>query len=434
MKYKILIFLSILCCQKGIECSAQISQSSLDSLDMYLNQKNYKEYYLHISSICKTIASSPRSSKAIQQLKKYIELELDLRTQENKNYYRHALMHYGKRIAIDQGDYQTALKFYLVANKLVEDPFCLDSMGWFIEHSIATIYHRFNDYNNAQKYYNITLEYLKYHNNPKQICRLYPELAKLYFETRSIIDAKECYLEGIKISKNISYPYGEFINTLGYCSLELEFLNNLNNTFLKRLWVLKDQITSEKSYNEKLSETFRLMSLYELKKLNFKKADSLFSESYCQLLNFYNGNSNRREFAKLFFNYAKSAFWLERNYFADSLLNESIKCLLPSSTSNLTSIKINDLYGENTFYDIFKFKSILLERKFKTTLDTNDIIQSIDYLALSLKTNELLRVNINYDESLLFSISENNYIINRSLGLLNKLQNSKYKFNKAREI
>lgn len=376
----------------------------LDSLKAYLERsfksKSYDSLYSVASSFNIKLEELPDSVK--------------LR-------YRSVCMWFGFLFKGEIGDYRNSLQFYLKAHDAVQNREYLDSLAWFIENVIATIYTRFGDYDKSEYFSQLVEASLIHYHYPELLSRLYtnngtnqqsfgnPALAIRYFK------------KGLVLADSLDYPPGIFSNCLGLAEIYLDLKeDSIAQHYLKRASSNIDLLTTHQSYLKKKGALASAVGQHYALNHQYRNSINHYMLAV-QALNKHYNSKQHREFAKLYVELAKAYLNLDNQDSTQYWLHQGLLSLLPGYKGSLENLDISLIYKENSFIDLLEVEYDLLKRKYESTLDTTYLINAYACVKAGLYTNDLLRGDLILDPSKLTAIRTNKQLTNSGIEILHQL-------------
>lgn len=407
--------------------TAQLSPETLDTLDQLFKEKNYVAF---LTKIRKTEEKNTKSDDIrcdLEDMTHFVERQIitndpNIIFEKRKTNMRHAFIY--KKL----GDYQTALKYYLIAHSLVEDKDCLDTFAWFIENEICNIYTRLGNFE-AGKYFSLLTENsLIYYQSWENLSRFYSNEGSRLYWSNNLSESKRIYLEGLNIASLYESNRGILSNSQGLVQIYLtlnqkdsaKFYLDLGEKKLPSLEDDKYYLGYRSDFEDKKSKYYKLLKDYSQFGIWSRK-------SIATLLEQYNGNSKSREIAK-------SCFVQGMNYFEQNKLDSAeiyyqngMQFLIPNKINILLPENRNQLYPENTFIELFDLKSKILHQQYNQS-QLKDAKKGINYLLEAIQYNELILWMLNNtmqdllsDETKLSSISQSKLYVGQGLEFIFKL-------------
>lgn len=408
---------------------AQISFKTLDTLDQLFNNGKYIEYLEKIIKIEKS--TNVRDSDIICKLEEItplVERPINFNNPEINFQRRTAYMYLGNKY-YNLNDNQTAKKCYLIAHKLVEDKFCLDTNSWYIEHTLINIFTKFDNFEMAKKFSLLTENSLNCFKHRERLSRYYTDEAKRLFSAHKLIESKENYYKGFNLAQQIKFDQGILSNSNG---LAVIFLSNkqLDSVifYLSKSEKILLSLKKEKKYLEYKSDIEDIKSqYYELKNDN-SNCLKWTKKSIESLKIFHKKNTNVREMAKAYRRFGSMFLKYDKLDSADHYYEKGMQCLIPNLEDYSKPIDHKLLYQENAFIELFNLKTQILKLRYKQSHTINYIEEALKYNELILWLNNNTGQNILGDETKLLNIGESKSYVGIGLDLL-FLLNSLQKIN-----
>ena len=152
-----------------------------DSLSYYLGNHDLTSYFKIIVSLSET-ARKKLDKNTLLELSQQLQKDFGELGLSDRKKLRHAAARVGSDLWIVTGYVDSSLKVFLVGHENVENKNTLDSLAWFIENPISTLYTRKGDYEKAEYYAALLEVSLKFYNMNERLSRHYTNRGTLISE------------------------------------------------------------------------------------------------------------------------------------------------------------------------------------------------------------------------------------------------------------
>lgn len=420
-----LITLGLLITAINYSSTAQLNPKTLDTLDSLFKEKEYAEYLTKIRKIEEKNIESKDIRCDLEDMTHFVERQittndLDIIFEKRRTNMFHASRY--KKIS----DYQTALKYYLIAHSLVEDKFLLDTFAWFIENEILNIYTRKDNFEKG-KYYGLLVENsLIHYEQWEKLSRHFTNMGINYKATGNLKESKLNYSKGLEIATKYQENRGIFSNSQGLIEI---YLNSYQLDSVEKYLIISarilPQLKSENKYLEYKSDFEEKKSQYFQLYGNLNKSIEWIRKSIITLSEYYKENSKNRELAKTY--HRCGMLFLKKSQIdsADSYFKNGLSCLTPIKINDSFSFYRHLLYQENTFIELFDLKTNILKKQFEITHNITQLEEALIFNELILWLNNNTTQNTLGDNTKLLNISDSKKYVGIGLDLLYTLNNNK---------
>lgn len=311
-------------------------------------------------------------------------------------------------------DHLTALKFYELAHDNLDDKLNGDKFSWYIENVIGNIYTRLEQYEKAEYYLNIVERYLKATENNRNLSRLYINKSRALNAQQKTLDAISVLNKAHKLYTNDKVNASLFLNladlyiSMGEpdsCQIYLDLFDGLDEVSKKEYLYYYWEIQGDK-YVEELKVDRGLMAYDQSYEFLIEKLET----------------TNSRLCAKLL-NKKSKAFLLQYKFLnAQSMLKKGFNALIENYDSTFQVLPTFDqIYPENTLYELVFQCVILHYEKYKISHLTGDLHKAQDGVNLALQINRLLGYTYFATPSKMLSIRQNKHLVDVGLDILYEL-------------
>jgi len=350
--------------------------------------------------------------------------------------FRSVCMWFGFLFKKELGDYRTSLTYYLKAFEAAGSPH-LDSLSWFIENEIASIYTRFGDYDKSEYFHQYVEASLKYYQKPALLSRLYTNMGTNQQSSGKNESAIFYFKRGLAIADSLKYPTGIFSNSLGLAQIYLEMNDDsVASHYLERAKSIIDLLKQDSHYYEKKSALEATTGQYYGR--HHQNGNSINSYLVAiQSLGQYYPSKQHREFCKLYVEIAKAYVYTDDQDSAEYYLNLGLHSLIPDCKEPLWNLDPALIYKENSFIDLLEVEYDLLNKKYKSSRDTTYLGHAFHCVQSGLYANDQLRGDLVLDPSKLASIRYNKRLTNTGIETLYELMSirpSPVYLNRVREM
>ena len=333
--------------------------------------------------------------------------------------------------------YRESLPVFLVAHEHVADKSNLDTLAWFVENAIFNDYTRLGDYEKADYYANLTERSLKHFGEIKYLSRLYVNRGIKEKSIGNLDEAISYFQKGYRMADSIDYPLGLFGNAVNLADIYNEFPSRgLSEPYLAKAESLLPLIEKDSRIKEKKSSWLQEMAEYKLMQGKCGESIPLFKESIKLLTEFYSSKF-RRDFSKSYYSLASAYDQCDSLTQALEAIHNGLHSLIPELRSDQPQPHANQLYAENSFFELLGLQSKVFEKQYDITGDPTLLQSSLSSLLLALKANDMLRSVIIADPSKLISIRSNKELVERAIVVSYRLyvgDPSTKHFNNARSL
>lgn len=415
----------------------ELVRSKNDSLSIFLEQHDLVSFFNRVTVLA-DIAYVHSNADSLLLLSHLLQLDFGEMNFEQMKILRLSAAKLGQKISKLTGNVEESLKIYLVAHDHVQNKTTLDSLAWFIENPIASLYTMTGDYEKAE-YFGTALESsLKYYKMNEFLSRYYTNLGIKLKSQLKIEQAITIFEKGYKLADSIHYNKGIFANVLNLASLYDEHPNlGSAESYLLQAGNLLSTFSSDARYLE-------AKSTFEIESANFKSIQGNYSESIplykegIQTLSQYFPSTSRREFAKYYTSLASAYIHTDSFEAADRVIHLAIRSLIPDFNEQDEIPFIHQLYPENSFIDLLDLKAQVFEQEFSFSSNNEILEKALKCIELALDVNDMIRETVIADPSKLVSISSNKELIGKGIAILYRLyqgnRNKNVYFDRARSF
>ncbi len=385
----------------------QITISDNDSLNIYHKTQDWKGFNRKLNRILKAIPLDSFDAEYHAEI--FCWIERLQKSGATKRVLRSAYMYLGSRFE-KETDYNSAKECYLKAHNLVEDPFCLDELSWYIENPLMNIYNRQDDLT-ACFYYAALLENSLIHYNKKEeLSRLYTNLGMIY-RTLGNESKEEFYLKsGLSIANTLHYLQGRVCN---YNELA-DFYIRKNILRLAGFYLDSARFVIDSSPSNKLAENQHIFHRNNIRYFA-KKAKWVEATHFISLASAYFTDTSSREYAKFCNELAVLSLKNEDTTKSKFYIQKGLAALLPGFNLLEEKPEADQLFRENTLAELFLTSSDYYTYKYQLDQKVDFLKLSLAYLELGLFGYEIIQGKVQGDEAKLKLISKNRELVDRGI-------------------
>ncbi|MEP6796351.1 MAG: CHAT domain-containing protein, partial [Saprospiraceae bacterium] len=398
----------------------QVVQTNGDSLSIFLAKKDLVSYFKKITNLSSQ-AFATNDANRLSTLSNLLKQDFGALGPIERLALRRASMYMGSKICKLNDDYDEGLEIYLIAHDNVENKITLDTLAWFIENEISTLYTIKGDYELASYYSGLLEGSLKYYGRIDQLSRYYTNLGRQRNSEYKVEEAINLFERGYKLADSIDFKKGMFSNALNLAEVYNDYPSlGSAESFLLKAGEILPLLTSESRFLEKKSE-FQIESAnYMCIQGKYLESIPLYLEAIRTLGQYY-PNTARREFAKYYTSLAKAYYKSDSLAAAHQTISLGFTSLIPEFKVGVEIPSSNQLFTENSFIDLLELKAQVFERQFTLSTDTGLLEKALMSIDLALHVNDLIRETILADPSKLISIRSNKELIDKGISILYKL-------------
>ncbi len=407
-----------------------------DSLSIFLENKDLVSYFRKIAELGDT-AFLHNDTGTLLALSKMLQKDFVLSNASQRMKIRWTAAKFGQEIYRLIGNVDESLKLYLIAFKNVQNNITLDSLAWYIENQIMSLYTRKGEYEKAKYFGNLLEASFKHYKQNEFLSRYYVNLGILLESEFKIEMAKEVFVRGYKLADSIKYNLGIFGNVLSLAALYNEYPDlGSSESFLALAGELLPSLESDKRYLEKKAS-------YEIESANYLNLKGKYSESIplykkaIETLVKYYPSKERREFAKFYTSLAKAY------YKTDSLQNAALNIhlgfatLIPEFKKSDEIPALYQLNPENSFIDLLDLQAQVFQKQISISQTKDALEKAMTCIVLAMDVNDLIRETVIADPSKLVSIRSNRDLIGKGIDILYQLQSAdsaQYYYDQVRSL
>ncbi len=428
-KYFLFLFLFLSLILNQSLRAQEVVNTNGDSLGIFLEKKDLVSYCKKITNLGNQAFASG-DAKRLSALGNLLKQDFGALDPAQRLALRRASMHIGSKICKINDNYDEGLQIYLIAHDNVENKNTLDTLAWFIENEIATLYTIKGDYELASYYSGLLERSLKYYGKIDQLSRYYTNLGRQRNSEYKVEEAISLFERGFKLADSIDFKKGMFSNALNLAELYNDYPDlGSAESFLSKAGELLPALTSDNRYPEK-------KSTFEIEAARFKSLQGKFAESIplyneaIQTLKEYYPSSDRREFAKYYIALAIAYLHIDSLHMASLTIKLGLATLIPELKDEDQLPQFGQIYAENSFMDLLDLQSQVFEKQFALTTDRVFLEKAQMSIDLAIHANDLIRETVIADPSKLISIRSNKELIEKEISILYELytldENQKY--------
>ncbi len=167
-----------------------------------------------------------------------------------------------------------------------------------------------------------------------------------------------------------------------------------------------------------LTEYYTSLGKYYSQILNIKKSINAYKQA---LKHLGDQKEDARYYAKLASKLAWQYYILKDTVSCDKAIENGMHYLLGEKYIRNNIPRQKDIYGENSFFELFEIKAENELYKYHQNKNSYRLKHALNYLTLSLGTLNQLRTIISEDKSKLLSVRETKRLVNKAIALAYKL-------------
>lgn len=401
-----------------------------DSAAHFLQTGNLALFYHHLTDMTILAADSLRDKRLLDSTGYILLQQSAIAPEEAAPHIRSAAMFVAHRFQRNFGDFQQALRYYLLAHAHAPKSGWLDEKAWFIENEICNIFTRRGDFEKAGHYGRMCeISLLHYAANSakpldyiQRLTRLYTNLGTLRESEEKDSLAQVYYLRGFTLADSIGYTRGSFANALALANLRYQQDSLAASvTWIQIAEPLLPALVKDPYYRERKASLLFLKGQVAThpETRNSDPAQihtgiMMIRQAIDTLMAQYNG-TRRREVAKYYVKLAEVYLDIDSLDLSHSAIR---KGLFHITDADLLSYQIphqNQFYAENTFIEIFSLYGQWFHRMYVKNGDPFYLQKAIAAVDAGLYVNELLRNEVAADPSRLAAIRQNKKLIHQGL-------------------
>ena len=378
-------------------------KTNKDKRELIERIKNYTDYL-----------KDKKKKKQLKQIAFVFEEKIKLENAADSFFWRNALLRYASNCNKQLSDFESALKFYLMAHDLATDKNFYDTLAWHTESEISNIYHRFGDLEQTQYFQNITEKSLRHFHEEENLSRFMVNKAQLQLDKQDTAGAIQSNKEGVLLANKTQFAQGIVANNiqLGILCIKMGKTKEAiecNEIVQRTMPGLKDH----KHYLKYLSEAGELKARIQTAQNNFTEAIQLYEIAESDIQKHYN-DQRRRESAKLTIEKIKLYHILKEYKKSVELVDSTIAAYIPIKKKGMDADTMY-LYPDNIFVDLYLLKA-------KACFETGNLIETVKSLENAIYVNRLLWTCYIDSPSKLSAIALNKKIVGQALDVLYEMQ------------
>ena len=378
-------------------------KTNKDKTELIERIKNYTDYL-----------KNKEKKKQLKQIAFVFEEKIKLENATDSFLWRNALLRYASNCNKQLSDFESALKFYLMAHDLAVNKIFYDTLAWHAENEISNIYNRFGDLEQTQYFQNITEKSLRHFQENESLSRFMVNKAQLQLDQQDTLGAIHSYQEGFFLAKKIHFSQGIVANNiqLGILYIKLGKIKEAiecNVIVQREITGLKDH----KHYFKYLSEAGDLKARIQTAQNKFTEAIKLYEKSENDIQNHYKDH-RRRESAKLAIERIKLYHILKEYEKSVELVDSTIAAYIPIKKRGMDADSMY-LYPDNIFVDLYVLKA-------RASFEAGNLMETVKSLENAIYVNRLLWTSYIDSPSKLSAIAHNKKIVGQALDVLYEMQ------------
>lgn len=421
MKKSLTLVTIFLCLTGPVTIMAQeASHDQRDSLSYFLTKRDLLSYFRKITDLSDS-AYAQSNAKNLLELSVMLQKDFGVMDKSQNKELRRTATIIGQNIYKLTGNLDETLKIYLVAHDHVENKITLDSLAWYIENQIVTLYTMKGDFDKSEYFGNLVETSLKYYHFNKFLSRYYSNLGIRLKSEYKIQKAIETFEKGYSLADSIHYEYGTFSNALNLASIFNEHPNlGSPKAFLLKAGEMLTFLNSDKRFLEN-------KAAFEIESANYAYFQDKYLESIrlfkqaIETLSQYYPNTSRRDFAKYYSSLANNYIHLDSLDQARLNIHYGFACLIPEFKDQDEIPNLNQVYPENSFIDLLSLKAQEFELESANSPINVNIELAIESIELALDVNDMIRETVIADPSKLVTIRDNKELIGKGIEDLYRL-------------
>ena len=337
---------------------------------------------------------------------------------------RYYLMHHAYKL-FKTRDFQHSIPFYLQAHELLENRLTGDDLAWYVENQIGNIYVRLGDFNRANYFFDITENALVSGDtipaNKEKLCRLSVNRGLCYLSAENIQLAVSEFRKGYEIA-----------GSEGFVRAQLSCALQLGNTYLlmsaldtARYYLnvatpLLEEVKNNSKFLEYKSALNAIWAKLALLENDADMAEEKLHEAI-QALKAYYQSEERREFAKLHKELAKTHLRNQSYDKTDIFIQKGLKAIIPSYERRQRIPEDWQIDRENTFMELLVLNAQLFRQLYTETDEIELLDTALMSIDLAYIANDKLREKYIDRTEQLLSIKDNKKLFDQSISLCYKL-------------
>ena len=393
---------------------AQLQNSDGDSLNQLYKSESWEAYFKKIRAVEIAALKTNNAERTLSELDEYLNRRLPQTEDKDKLALRKAYCYYANSLSKIPSKQSNAFEYYLRAHQLVLDPYCLDDFAFYIENWIYNYCTIYEDFDLQKAIQEPLIRSFEYHKNYEKLVRFYYNIGISHNERNKSNEAVNFLLKAIEIAnKEKQFKYFiPYLKTELANSYLLQKENDKTQKYLAEASLEFKFIEDSAKKNEFKYEYYTALGDYFNQTLDFKKSINCFEKAIKQL---GNQKEDARYYAKLETKLAWQYFMLKDTVSCDSAIENGMHYLLGEKYIQNCIPHQKDIYGENTFFELFEIKAENELYKYHQNKNSYHLKHALNYLTLSLETLNQLRKIISEDKSKLLSVKETKRLVEKAI-------------------